>query len=64
MARDWTSILTLLGWLMAFVGLDRMAARGAPQLATGAATYAVTAALLTAGLILTFKFYGAGADPP
>ena len=53
----WPIIVTLTGWGALIVGLWRMAMPEAPQLADNASTYAILAAMITFGMILSFKAY-------
>lgn len=59
-ALDWTVAITLVGWFLTLGGLIRMFF---PELQQGnqntpaEGTYAVNAALLTAGLLMTFNAY-------
>lgn len=56
--RDWSALVTLTGWVLLLGGLYRMFAPQAPQLDGSPATYAVLAALVAIGGLLTYKAYG------
>ena len=53
--RRWPVLVTLLGWVAMAVGLVRMFAPRAPQLAASASTYAVIALLFLLGAVLTLQ---------
>lgn len=55
--RRWPVLVTLLGWGALTVGLVRMFAPRAPQLAPSASTYAVIGLLFLVGGVLTFQGY-------
>lgn len=55
--RDWTILVTLVGWVVFLAGLYRMFAPGAPQAPQNAGTFAGLALLLAVGLLLSFKAY-------
>ena len=54
---NWRGLITGLGCAMTLAGVYRMGWPGAAQLAGGAGTYAVLAALAVAGLILSWQGY-------
>lgn len=58
--RDWTVVVTVLGWLLVAGGLFRMIAPGAPQASPGLATNAFLAVLVLAGAILSVQGYRRG----
>ncbi|CAN5853244.1 hypothetical protein BH11PSE1_BH11PSE1_20220 [soil metagenome] len=55
--RRWPVLVTLLGWGALAVGLLRMFAPRAPQLAPSGSTYAVIGLLFLVGGVLTFQGY-------
>ena len=55
--KDWTVILTLIGWALLLGGLYRMLAPAAPQLGKGFLTYAVLASIGATGGWLCYKVY-------
>jgi hypothetical protein len=54
----WPTLITLTGWVLLSGGLYRMIAPEAPQAAASAATYAMLAAIVVIGLVLSFRGYG------
>lgn len=54
-AADWTVLVTLSGWLLALVGLGRMAFPEAVRTENRLAIYAATGTLTLLGLVLTAK---------
>jgi hypothetical protein len=54
----WPVIMTLIGWTTLFGGLWRMLAPKAPQAPEIVLTYAVLAAMVVIGAILSVKAYG------
>ena len=54
---DWTALVTLTGWVLIAGGLYRMFAPEAPQLGAGPVTYAVLAALVAVGAVMSFRGY-------
>ena len=63
--RRWPVLLTLLGWAALAVGLARMFAPRAPQLAPSYSTYAVIGLLFLLGAVLTLQaFRGRGLKAP
>jgi hypothetical protein len=59
----WPLVVTLTGWGVVALGLVRMIAPAAPQLAEGGMTNAVFIALLALGAFLSFKGYGPPGKP-
>lgn len=57
------TLVTVAGWFLLIGGLYRMIAPTAPQLAEGAATWAVLAMLGLTGALLTLKGYGPPNQP-
>lgn len=57
---DWTSAVTLTGWLLVLLGLSRMLMPEAQMLAPRSAIWAGIAVVLALGCFLTFKGYGRG----
>lgn len=61
-ARNWTVLVTLVGWFAALLGLFRMFAAGAYQRGSASAPttvfMALESVLLLCGLVLTLKAYG------
>lgn len=63
-ARNWPVLVTLVGWLLLFVGLGRMVAPTAVQIAgeTPIILYGSLVGLLAIGIVLTVKAYSAGEE--
>lgn len=60
--KDWTMLITLVGWSSLIAGLYRIFFPRAPQADERTATYAGLIFLFTLGLFLTFKGYTSRSD--
>jgi hypothetical protein len=56
-AWRWSTLITVIGWVLLAGGLYRMIAPEAPQAHTSAGSYAMFAAIVVIGLFLSFKGY-------
>jgi hypothetical protein len=55
--KDWSTLVTLIGWILFLGGLYRMFAPEASQVSRGVASDAAFAALIAVGGSLTYKAY-------
>lgn len=57
-ARDWTVLVTLIGWALIGGGLYRMIAPSGPQADRSPATYGLLAVIAAIGAFLCYRGYG------
>ena len=55
--RNWPVLITVTAWMLLFGGLYRMIAPTAPQATAGAASNAMFAIIVLAGLVLSYQGY-------
>ncbi|HEX7671961.1 MAG TPA: hypothetical protein VF395_20340, partial [Polyangiaceae bacterium] len=58
----WSTIVTITGWVVLLGGLYRMVVPRAPQAPDSVVTYAMLAAIITIGMVLSYKGYTFGSE--